>query len=499
MATAGVCWSLELQSRLVVILGTQHYDGQDYPLPDLLKMMGRAGRQGPDGDDTSTCVLLCHGPRKEYYKRFLLEPFPVESHLAHSLHDHFNAEIVTETIESKQEAVDYLTWSFYYRRLALNPNYYNMTGVTHRHVSDHLSELVEQTIADLEKSGCVVVEDNEIDVKPANLGRIAAFYYVRYTTIEIFRASLTAKTKQKGVLEILCAASEFDDLPVRPGDEDAVRKLLVHAPIAVDTPRFHDPHVKANALLQAHFSRVAVQGDLAVDQRRVLLTAAKLLNAMVDVIASEGWVGPLLATMEMAQMVAQGQWSSDSPLMQLPHVTRAMAQACREQAGVESIYDLLDLEDADRTKLLGDMSDAQMADVARVCNRYPDIQVACTVLNEAEVGGQVAVKVALERDWDVQEQGPLPPVDAPRYPAPRVESWWVLGVDPGSSTVVFMKKLTLDVRGEAKGSFVAPPTAGRHTLKLYCMCSDYLGCDQEHEVEYTVQGGAGGDPEGQMD
>lgn len=75
---------------------------------------------------------MCHGPRKEYYKRFLLEPFPVESHLNHYLHDHFNAEIVTEIIEGKQEAVDYLTWTFYYRRLALNPNYYNLTGNSHR-------------------------------------------------------------------------------------------------------------------------------------------------------------------------------------------------------------------------------------------------------------------------------------------------------------------------------------------------------------------------------
>lgn len=40
--------------------------------------------------------------RKEFFKKFLNEGLPIESHLHLSLHDHFNAEIVTKTIENKQ-------------------------------------------------------------------------------------------------------------------------------------------------------------------------------------------------------------------------------------------------------------------------------------------------------------------------------------------------------------------------------------------------------------
>ena len=92
------------------------------------------------------------------------------------MHDHFNAEVVTKTVENKQDAVDYLTWSFLYRRMTQNPNFYNLqgphahthtlslywctllplscvsAGVTHRHLSDHLSEVVENTLSDLEQS-----------------------------------------------------------------------------------------------------------------------------------------------------------------------------------------------------------------------------------------------------------------------------------------------------------------------------------------------------------
>jgi hypothetical protein len=38
---------------------------------------------------------------------------------------------------------------------------------------------------------------DEMDLSPLNLGMIAAYYYISYTTVELFAASLTAKTKQK--------------------------------------------------------------------------------------------------------------------------------------------------------------------------------------------------------------------------------------------------------------------------------------------------------------
>lgn len=41
---------------------------------------------------------------------------------------------------------------------------------------------MEQTLSDLEQSKCISVED-EMDVAPLNLGMIAAYYYINYTTI----------------------------------------------------------------------------------------------------------------------------------------------------------------------------------------------------------------------------------------------------------------------------------------------------------------------------
>ena len=42
----------------------------------------------------------------------------------------------------------------------------------------------------------IAIEDDS-ELEALNLGMIAAYYYITYTTIELFSSSLTAKTKLK--------------------------------------------------------------------------------------------------------------------------------------------------------------------------------------------------------------------------------------------------------------------------------------------------------------
>ena len=425
VATAASAWSLGLDASVVVVMGTQTFDGNerryvDYPITELLQMMGLASRPGLD--HTARCVILCHAARKEYLKKFLYEPLPVESHLDHFLHDHMNAEVVTRTIENKQDAVDYITWTFLYRRLARNPNYYNLQGTGHQHLSDHLSELVESTLADLEASNCVTIKD-EMDVLPLNLGMIASYYYITYTTIELFASSVRPKTKTKGIIEILANASEYARLAVRHREDNQLRNYARHLPVKMPAnARYDDAHIKTNVLLQSHFVRGKLSADLRADQKLVVGDAIRLLQAFVDVTSSNGWLKPALAAMEMSQMVVQGLWAdTDSALMQIPHFTKELATRCEnyekdtamkkegggsddedsddsssDEGGISSVFDLMEMEDEERTKLLG-MSRRQLADVARFCNRFPNVDVSHEVEDEEELDTNSTVRPALSR------------------------------------------------------------------------------------------------------
>ena len=52
------------------------YSYVDYPITDVLQMIGRANR--PLLDDSGKAVILCQASKKEYFKKFLYEPLPIE-------------------------------------------------------------------------------------------------------------------------------------------------------------------------------------------------------------------------------------------------------------------------------------------------------------------------------------------------------------------------------------------------------------------------------------
>ena len=491
IVSRSMLWTLNLFSYLVIIMDTQYYNGQDhtyddYPINDVLQMIGRANR--PLKENDAKVVLMCLSSKKDFFKKFLYEPLPIESHLDHCLHDHFNAEVVTKTIENKQDAVDYLTWTLLYRRMTQNPNYYNLQGVSHRHLSDHLSELVENTLTDLEQSKCITVE-NEMDISPLNLGMIAAYYYINYRTIELFSKSLTSKTKIKGLLDIVANAAEYEHLPIRHHEENILKQLATRLPNKLNHVKFNDPHVKANLLLQAHLSRIQLSAELQKDTDEIIIKAIRLIQACVDVLSSNGWLSPALAAMELAQMVTQGMWNKDPYLRQLPHFTSEIVQRCTEKK-IETVFDLMEMQDEDRVELLK-LTASKLADVARFCNRYPNIEVSYDIPEKEDIsaGGSVNVNVNLERADELTG-----PVIAPLFPQKRDEGWWLVVGETKTNALISIKRLTLQQKAQAVLDFVAP-AAGTHHYILYFMSDAYMGCDHEYKFSLDVHKGANPDVE----
>lgn len=70
-----------LRFLMIFIHFNDRYNGkihayEDYPLTDVLQMVGRAGRPLEDVD--AKCVLLCQSSKKDFFKKFLNECLPIE-------------------------------------------------------------------------------------------------------------------------------------------------------------------------------------------------------------------------------------------------------------------------------------------------------------------------------------------------------------------------------------------------------------------------------------
>ncbi|CAG8779669.1 4709_t:CDS:2, partial [Acaulospora morrowiae] len=250
-----------------------------------------------------------------------------------------------------------------------------------------------------------------------------------YVTIEMFSMSLNEKTKLKGLLEIISSAAEFETIPIRHHEDGVLKKIYDYLPVKLGSPKFNSPHIKTNVLLQAHFSRYDLDKvpDLKSDQIIVLGKVIPLIQAIVDVISSNGWLNTALAAMELSQMCVQAIWNRDSPLKQIPYFEQEHLDRCKER-GIESVADVGLLEDDEREDILRmdkEKKKAKRNAIAKFINRYPDIDVKYGVRDEDELvaGSQGVLDVKLTREDYEDDVGP---VYAPRFPHKKDEGWWIV-------------------------------------------------------------------------
>ncbi|KAJ0394757.1 hypothetical protein P43SY_000331 [Pythium insidiosum] len=322
----------------------------------------------------------------------------------------------------------------------------------------------------------VVEEDEEEHLSALNLGMIAAYYYIQYTTVELFARHLAAQAKLKSLLTILASATEFSELPSRFGEEERLESIAKHLkyPVLTANGDYSQPHVKANVLLQVHFSK------------------------------EHDKLSPLLPAMDLAQMVVQAQWNSDSPLMQIPFFTKDILnklQTMKLDDDVETPLDILSMDDDARKELLP-FPNSKMSAVAKFCNAYPDVNVQTKVVNDGKnlpAGSTASIKVLLEREGDDDEEDEDEDVDAAlglvqasHYPVKKAENWWIVLGDSSKNSLLGIKRVPFASKKiNVQVDFTAPEQVGEYNLQLYVICDGYAGCDLENEVTIdVVEGGA---------
>ncbi|KAH9528174.1 activating signal cointegrator 1 complex subunit [Dermatophagoides farinae] len=359
ITTATLAWGINLPAHAVIIKGTEFFDGKkgryvDFPITDVLQMIGRAGR--PQFDTSAVAVLFVHDIKKEYYRKFLYEPFPVESHLLDAFPDHLNAEVITGTVKTKHEAMEFLSSTYLYHRIIKNPSYYgvDLSELIEQQLNDELaintvvikflSSYIDHCVQLLIENYCIRVIDEEERsseqygkndclinqiLLPTPLGKIASYYYLSYKTIRLFQDHLCPSDSETGqpkftyyktseILDLLTMASEYATLPVRHNEELLNAQLAKICPFKMDRRSMDSPHTKANLLLQAHCSRSPLPiVDYYTDLKTVLDQVLRIFQAMIDISALNGSLPTTINIINLQQSIIQASWQNSNQLLLL--------------------------------------------------------------------------------------------------------------------------------------------------------------------------------------
>lgn len=436
------------------------------------------------------CLLYCHSLQKDLYRALLLECFPAESLLDSALPDLLNTEIASRIVESKQDAVDFLTWSLYYKRLSKNPNFYGIPIASHQSLSEHLSELVEASVEELVDASCIAADD-DTQLDPLNLGLIAQHYYLSTETIKILSQSVE---QQSTLLELVGMCARCPDLSAcLQFSETSKLRETRSWPLSVSgLANTVSEESALSRLILAHCTRLSISPHWMSELHSVLSNLIKIIHGAVDVAATKSLLKTAYRLCNLCAMVVQAVWKGQSPLKQLPILgTGSRLEHCLEQ-GISSIPDILDLSDERRGELLHGLSESEQSMVATFANRYPDIAASCKLVNEETLSpGSVAVMLVII-EW---EQVDCLHVIAPFLPATyaKEENWWALVGHEETGQLFGIKKVArkkLEEHSSQMGiNFQIPDdfAAGSYELDVHLICDSYVGCEQVYKVKVSVE------------
>ncbi|KAI1409101.1 Sec63-domain-containing protein [Hypoxylon sp. FL1857] len=468
VATSTLAWGVNLPAHLVVVKGTQFYDAKiegykDMDLTDVLQMLGRAGR--PQFDNSGVARIFTQDSKKDFYKHFLHTGFPVESSLHTVLDNHLCAEVSAETITTKQDALDYLTWTFFFRRLHKNPSYYGLEISAEEHNSiaaqqlanDFMIDMVNKSLDELATSKCVEIYPNG-DVDPTPLGKIMSYYYLSHKTIRHLVKHAKPKASFVDVLSWMSRATEYDELPVRHNEDLINAELSNNLPFPGNTfglPMW-DPHVKAFLLLQAHMARIDLPiTDYVGDQTSVLDQAIRIIQASIDVLTELGYLSSCLEMIKLLQCVKSARWPQDAPLSILPGTDPEKLKDNKTALQKLSAFPRPQVEDLAR-KL--NIPNSQQNRFVRAASVLPNVSVRVE-----DVTAQSLV-VSLKRLNPVVEREAR--VFAPRYPKPQTEGWFVIVCDAARDEIIGVKRAGWSQGPGAKTVQVGARPTAKTTLRL---------------------------------
>ncbi|CAK9780073.1 Sec63-domain-containing protein [Cutaneotrichosporon oleaginosum] len=323
--TSTLAWGVNLPAHAVIIKGTQVYDSGrgafvDLSVLDVLQIFGRAGRPGYE---TSGVGYICTSQDKlDHYLDQIMSQHPIESKFIPGMVDALNAEVSLGTIANVREAISWIGYTYLFVRMRREPFIYGMSHDEPRddpQLGNKRSELVTQAARQLAVAKMIRFDELTNGFTITDLGRIAARYYLRHQTVEVFNKEFKPNMKNADIFGMLSQATEFEQIQVRENEVDELTAIMNsdNCPLEVKGGPTNK-HGKVNILLQAHISKVFIEDfALVSDSAYVAQNAGRIIRALLEIALSRNWANCAYLLIDLSKAIERRMWPYDHPLKQM--------------------------------------------------------------------------------------------------------------------------------------------------------------------------------------
>lgn len=373
-------------------------------------------------------------------------------------------------------------------------------------------------------------------------------------TTQIFWAYLDENTPTKALVEVLCAAKEYDptsdrklDLVQIQGDAARIFKDIKEDLPNQGKPRTRIPYAPLGmVLVYAHLLRDVrgLQKSTRVYLDHILRNCHRLMAVMLDITAAKRRfykLVPVRCLMELSQHIVQAVYFDESSLYQLPHMTpdivKELKRVKKGRNPINSSEALRGLSKEDRRDLLQfGLTDKQWDEIDSVLENMPDPQIDATWEVEDEKGlydGDYVKVTVMAARQPTEKVSSLkkPSEDDGDEPEAKKEDDFESD-DEGVFAAEQRKKdirkktrdcppvpvhaplfpdkkyerwvaLLADKEGNVHSLMKLPSLAepqeitlgffaqkGVHEYEIHLLCDSYIGCDREKTIRVTVKGRA---------
>mmetsp|Transcript_8486 Transcript_8486/g.9683 ORF Transcript_8486/g.9683 Transcript_8486/m.9683 type:complete len:312 (+) Transcript_8486:3-938(+) len=188
------------------------------------------------------------------------------------------------------------------------------------------------------------------------------------------------------IAKLLASAFEFSDVPVRHHEDQVNADLNRILPWNMSKESgliLEGGNEKSFLLFQAYLRRIEFPiKDYVADSKLVMDQVPRVLNALIETAAHIGSMEQTFAAIRLSQMFSQGCWWNDPPLLQVPQISRKVAESIITEVGetlggISPLLHLVRLPPSEVSSILekSGMKPKHILRTVKVIKQLPDVRI----------------------------------------------------------------------------------------------------------------------------